>query len=249
MRLLLSLLLLQTIIYAAPEKVDIYFLSAIKKQTLLFNELESKNLVVDMSDCIETEAGCFHPQLGLVKEAARDKTKDEPAPYKTINAMETNLIDCKKGNYFDIYCGKSKPIEINKAIDYEVWIDTSSSLRQFDWDDDPARCVRRSFIERFQAKCNLEIKVFDTSLKQMGDLSSLCVNHGLNDQNRMINWIENSNAAHLIIVTDIDEASTKVRDYLFKIGANLHGADYGDMNGDKILNEISKYESTCQKKK
>lgn len=248
MKFLISLFFFQTIVFALPKQVDIYFLSAAKKQSLLFENKIFQSVAYTEPECVETEAGCFHPQLGLIKSAPKLK-EEVQRELKTINALEANLIDCKDGNYFDIYCGKAKPLESNKDVDYEVWIDTSSSLRQFDWDDDPQRCQRRTFIERFKMKCQLEVKVFDTSIKQMGDLSTLCVNYGLNDQNRLISWIENSAADKLIIVTDIDEASRKIRDYLFKIGANIYGADYGDISGEKLLDVISKYETSCQKKK
>ncbi|EQC46919.1 hypothetical protein M900_2545 [Bacteriovorax sp. Seq25_V] len=199
------------------------------------------------------EGGCFHPQLGFVEDEKDFKKKAEEkkidVKLKTINSLDTNMIDCKEGNFFDIFCGKAKPITKREDVDMEIWIDTSSSLRNFDWDGDPMHCKRRSFVERLRNSCALEVKVFDTSIKQMGDLSSLCVTYGLNDQKRFIRWIEESTVDRLIIVTDIDEASTMVRDYLFKIGGKLHGADYGDFDGERLVNYVSTLETSCQKKK
>lgn len=238
-------------IFARPQNIDVIFLSPTKavKETF-FNTALKVMSVAQNSKCIPMADGCFHPQLGFIEDEQEAKDKQAPpVELKTFNALETNLIDCKEGNFFDIFCGKATALEVNKKVNYEVWIDTSSSLRNFDWNEDPGRCARRSFVERLSKNCDLEIKTFDTSIKQMGSLDGLCVTYGLNDQDRMIKWIEASVAKHLIIVTDIDEASTKVRDYLFNAGAKLHGADYGDYNGEKLLEFSQSFESACQKKK
>jgi len=245
-------------IFATPKNVEVIFLSPAKPKkpsttNLFFTSLISKKIAFSMDNCQPMEGGCFHPQLGFVEDKEdHDKKKEEQqrnVKLKTINSLDTNMIDCKEGNYFDIFCGKAKPVAKQEAVDLEIWIDTSSSLRNFDWDGDPSHCSRRSFVERLQKNCSLEVKVFDTSIKQMGDLSSLCVTYGLNDQKRFIRWIEDSNAERLIIVTDIDEASTMVRDYLFKIGGKLYGADYGDFDGEKLVNYVTTLETSCQKKK
>lgn len=240
-------------IFALPKSIDIIFLSASKKQSLFFNTSKLTSIASNEEiECVETEDGCFNPQFGIVrpnKNGSDKKIEDLKVEVKTINSLETNLIDCKEGNYFDIFCGKAKPNEVNVNVDYEVWVDTSASLRNVDWNADPSFCSRRSFVERLKKSCGLEIKTFDTSIKGNADPSALCLTYGLNDTNRLIKWIEGSEAKKLIIITDIDEANTQLRDYIFKIGANIHGADYGDVDNKSILDLVSKFDSACQKKK
>ena len=56
--------------------------------------------------------------------------KQKEVEVKTINAPETDLINCDKNSFFDIYCGKSKKPQRTAKI--EVWIDTSTSLKNID---------------------------------------------------------------------------------------------------------------------
>ena len=64
-----------------------------------------------------------------------------------------------------------------------------------------------------------------------------------------MDWIDRSEAKKLIIITDIDEASMELRDYLFKIGAEIKGADLGDFDGEKLLNHVEKISKNCSKPK
>ncbi|OIQ15665.1 MAG: hypothetical protein BM556_17050 [Bacteriovorax sp. MedPE-SWde] len=243
---------------ALPKKVDIIFLSASKTADLkiLTNEkypIVFRSIAMNKDNCVPMGDGCFHPQLGFIEgksEKSLEDQKDEKKAkkLKTINSMDTNMIDCKEGNYWDIFCGKAKP-ESHGPVDFEVWIDTSSSLRNVDWSKDNTNCYRRSFVERLKNKCSIEVQTFDTSKKQMGGLPGLCINYGLNDQKRLMNWIDESNAKHLILVTDIDEGTLQFREYLMRIGANLYGADTGDFDGDKLLNHVETLSKTCQNRK
>ena len=249
-----------TKVYATPVTIDVIFLSEEKKETS-YHILDSFNKKIFMSTaegkskCVPMGDGCFHPQLGYVEgktgvgivEQQSEIQKD--VKLKTINSLDTNMIDCKKGNYFDIFCGKAKK-EKHGPEDYEIWIDTSASVRRVDWSKDKSHCARRTFIENLQRKCNINVHTFDTSIKQMGGLENLCLTYGLNDQNRMIQWIKDSNAKHLIVITDIDEASIKLRNFLNSIGANIHGADYGDFSGSKLISSyVDKLTKSCQSKK
>lgn len=243
--------------YALPKQVDIIFLAA--KKTAHLKELTKdqfpivlRALAQNDEKCLPMGDGCFHPQLGYI-EGKSGKSPEDTAPkkdikLKTINALETNMVDCKDGNYWDIFCGKAKADKPAK-VDYEVWVDTSSSLRNVDWSKDSTHCYRRSFIERLKQGCSIEVQTFDTSIKQLGGLSNLCLNYGLNDQKRLMEWIENSNAKHLILITDIDEGTLQFRDFLDRIGANLYGADAGDFTGESLLNHVQTLTKACQKSK
>jgi hypothetical protein len=244
-------------VWALPKKVDIIFLSA--KKTAGLEELTKdkypivfRALAQNDDKCVPMGDGCFHPQLGYIEgksgKALDDQKEQKNVKVKTINSMDTNMIDCKDGNYWDIFCGKAKA-EKYGPVDFEVWIDTSSSLRNVDWSKDATHCYRRSFVERLKQKCSIEVQTFDTSIKQMGGLDTLCINYGLNDQKRLMKWIDESKAKHLILVTDIDEGTIQFRDYLDSIGATLYGADSGDFTGETLINHVQTLASSCQKPK
>ena len=241
-------------VFAVPKEIEVYFLNRDKQANLLnpFLKKYFKSLPIASKEdnCLPYGDGCFHPQYGFIegkkKKNIVEQEKTKKVELKTFNAIESDMIDCKEGNYFDIFCGKAKKIN-NRHIDYEIWIDTSSSMREVDFSTSPSFCHRRSFIERMKTKCHLEIKVFDTSIKQYGGLDGLCVTYGLNNQDRLIQWIENSSAKKLLIVTDINEASAKLRDYFFKVGAKLIGADMGNYTGKKLVEHSLDLMKSCKK--
>lgn len=248
--------LFQISIFALPKKLEVIFLSPDKKASLLhfIQENQKKFLATaeKEKDCVPMGDGCFHPQRGYIEgdsgKGVVEQQEDKPKKVETKNTLESNMIDCKEGYYFDIFCGKAKK-EVHGPVDYELWIDTSSSLRRFDWAEGGSHCARRSFVERVKNKCSVEVKTFDTSIKQMGGLDNLCITYGLNDQDRMISWIKDSNSKHLIVVTDIDEASIKMRDFLNSSGAIVHGADLGDFSGTRLVSYAEDLTKACQKKK
>jgi hypothetical protein len=245
--------------FATPRVVEVYFLSEVKKETsykLLEDKFKAFKLTaqVDMSKCVPMGDGCFHPQVGYIEgdsgkgviEQQDGKAKD--VELKTINSLEVDMIDCKEGNYFDIFCGKAKKEKRGK-IHYEIWVDTSASMRRVDWSKDASHCYRRTFIENIERKCNVDVSMFDTSIKQVGSHDSLCLTYGLNDQDRMIQWVKDSSADHLLIITDIDESSVKLRNFFLSINAQIHGADYGDFTGPRLINHVEELSKACQNKK
>ena len=199
--------------------------------------------------------GCFHPQLGFVEEnpgakvipeGDQSSVLDKDKTLKTINSAESDMVDCKEEKFFDIFCGKAGKRK-RGPVDLEVWIDTSSSMRNVDFSLEKDECFRKSFVERLKMSCAIDVATFDTSIKSLGGLKNLCLNYGLNDQDRLIDWIKRSEAKKLIILTDIDEASMKLKDFLFRIGANIKGADLGDFDGDMLLKYTSKISKNCKK--
>ncbi len=243
---------------AIPKEVEVIFLSATKqKSTDVILKQYKKTAGKD--DCVPMGDGCFHPQYGLMDPKKGQKLKplinnEKPVlqgkdpNLKTFNAIESDMVDCKKDFFFDIFCGKAKAMKKGPS-DLEVWIDTSSSMRRVDFSAEADQCYRRSFADRLKQSCDVDIATFDTSIKSLGSMNNLCVNYGLNDQKRIIDWIQRSNAKKLIVVTDIDEATREMRDYLFKIGAKVHGADLGDFDGKRLLAYISKISRSCKKPK
>ena len=162
--------------FATPAQVEIVFLSEATATSSIENNWKNVGQVSinDFKDeCIKTGDGCFHPQLGFIADESDSKVTDQkPAKleYKTFNNDEVNLVDCREGEYFDIFCGKAKK-QNQKTSEVEIWIDTSSSIRKMDYSSDPARCVRRSFVEKLQDQCNaskLSVMTYDTSIKLAG---------------------------------------------------------------------------------
>lgn len=240
--------------WATPEKVEIIFLS--EPKTTSYIEQKVWHILGQVAqndwkkDCVPTGDGCFHPQMGYVPSDGPERPADAgPAkPLKTFNALETDMIDCREEEYFDIFCGKAKK-EATKLADVEIWVDTSSSLRKMDFSTEPSRCVRRSFVESLQRECGdgkLAIQTYDTSIKTLGSLEGLCQNYGTNDVSRLIDWIKGSKVKYLLIVTDIDELSTELRDFLDSIGATYHGSGTKDVTVKDLQSYVSVVKKHCK---
>ena len=192
--------------------------------------------------------------IDKIPEPAKKTKKVKVAPMKvqtkTFNSLETNMVDCKEGYYFDVFCGKATKVDPKSKNGVEIWMDVSSSMRKMDYSTDPDRCARRSFAQKIDNGCGkgkVQFSVFNTSKKEIGEFSTLCINHGLNDQDRLINWIKSSDAKYLLVITDIDELSTKMRDFLDSESADFHGSGIKDFTS-KDLDEFTKNViNTCKK--
>ena len=252
-------------VWAAPQKIEMIFLSPQKVSQLL--ELIEKNKTTSIvgliaaadtnsENCVPMGDGCFHPQLGYIEKGPEEQTvktpavivpKDPELQLKTFNAVETSVITCDKGNYFDIYCGKTKPNA--KPADIEIWIDISSSLRTVDYDKDPNRCKRRTFMTKIMDKCkeNVRVSVYNTTLKEVGDFASVCLAYGTNDGSKLLQWMKDSSAKTLIIVTDIDEVSRAMRDYLEDKGAKIIGDGVKPFSSTDLINYANDIVKTCKK--
>lgn len=222
---------------AAPRSIEVWFLSQNKVTEL--NKLLDRSPYVYRAptaelQCQEMGEFCFDPQFGLYKkedmtEGKADKIAVEKGPsIPSAESIDRNLIDCDPKNYFDIFCGKAQAKK-SQASKLDLWIDTSSSMREFDFSDKEGGCYRKSFVKRLDDTCGFNQKVnvmmFDTSIKQAGSMDQLCNNQGLNDYKRLIDWIERSDAQKLIIVTDIYEFHKEFSDYI--------ESKHGKLRGDK----------------
>lgn len=245
-------LLFSTTVFATPKKVEIVFLSEPKGRSLVkpvWNPLINISANDYEKDCVKTGDGCFHPQLGFIPDdnSKGEVVKPKSVQVKTFNSDDVNLVECREGEYFDIFCGKAKQ-ESRSGNEVEVWIDTSASLRKMDYSPDPSRCVRRSFVEKLQSGCKqskLAVMTYDTSIKLLGSNEGLCQNYGSNDIDRLIKWIKASEAEYLFIVTDIDELSRELRDYLDSIGAIYHGSEVKSMTVHDLESFVSIVKKQC----
>lgn len=249
--------------HATPKKIEMIFLSPPKVAQLL-KTIENQDsqkifsLLAEVSDdnCIPMGEGCFHPQYGYMDKkpassgarlAAPAIMKEEELKLKTFNAIETNMINCDKENYFDIFCGQAK----NKvhAAEVEIWFDISSSLRTVDYNKEDGFCNRRSFMAKVMEGCKdkVRVSVYNTALKEVGDYSSVCMSYGTNDEKKLVQWMRDSQAKVLLIVTDIDEMSRAMRDFLEENGAKFIGDGVKPFTASDLINYADDFAKQCSK--
>lgn len=235
----LALALISLSAIAAPKDIEVWFVS--NSKVTLLNELLNRPQYIYRAptaelECQEMGDYCFDPQFGLYKkdnniEAAVETKKietDGPS-IPAGKSVERDLINCDPNNYFDIFCGKAKPQAAAQVAKLDVWIDTSSSMREFDFSDASGGCHRKSLVKVLDDACGFNQKVnvmmFDTTIKQAGSMDQMCHNQGLNDYKRLMDWVERSDAKKLVIITDIYEFHKEFSDYI--------ESKHGKLRGDK----------------
>lgn len=256
--------LLPSMAFATPKKIEMIFLSP-KKISMILELLDKKQNIPmsahlaqnDEVNCVPMGDGCFNPQLGYIEKkpevSADDKAKaqaiaeeNKKAELKTFNAVETSMVNCDKSNYFDIFCGKERG-EVPPA-EIEIWFDISSSLKSVDYTKDGDQCDRRSFMEVVTKNCKSKVRVsvYNTSIKEMGDHSGVCLSYGTNDQKRLLNWMKDSQAKYLLIVTDIDEMSIEMRDFLSSNGAKMTGDGVKAFTSNDLIDYAKDFTKMCK---
>ncbi len=201
---------------------------------------------------------CFDPQIGLYEkdkemEAAPTAIEEDKNVLPSATSLDRNMIECKKKqSQFDIFCGKAKD-QKNVSKKLQIWVDTSSSMSQIDGSDAQGDCFRKSLVKRLRDKCasseDLDFYVFDTSKKQLGSFDSLCLNVGLNDSKKLIQWIKEAEVKKLIVITDIYELSKNLADFIEMNGGLMAGDQVGRaINAEKMLEFVPKVAKSCQKK-
>lgn len=225
-------------VLAAPKEIEVWIISNTKTaqiESLLNRPQYVYRAPTAELQCQEMGDYCFDPQYGLYKKddvnsEIVDTTKletDGPG-IPSAKSVDRELIDCDKKNYFDVFCGKARA-EPKAQAKLDVWIDTSSSMKEFDYSQKDGSCHRKSFMKALDDTCGFNQKVnvmmFDTSIKQAGDMDQLCNNQGLNDYKRLMDWIERSDAKKLVVITDIYELHKEFSDYI--------ESKHGKLRGDK----------------
>lgn len=255
-KLLLSFILLQSA-FAAPLNIEVWFISAHKKAEVQQMINEKPYILKSMRaelQCQEMGDFCFDPQFGLYKKD--DITGDAEAPVinekapgiPAANSIDRDLINCDPKNYFDIYCGKARK-EAQAKSKLDLWIDTSSSMREMDFSDKEGNCHRKSMMKRLDSSCpfnqSVNVMMYDTSIKQAGSMDSLCNNSGLNDTKRLIDWIERSEAKKLVIVTDIYEFNKEFADYIESKNGKFRG-DKDPIIASQLLDMVDDLAKSCR---
>ncbi len=224
---------------AAPKEIEVWFLSNTK--TALLRELLDRPAYVYRApvaelQCQEMGDFCFDPQYGLYKkddaggptDVATEKILSATPTIPTGASVDRELVLCDGTNRFDIFCGKARGTPA-AAPKFDLWIDTSSSMKEFDFQRPDGSCHRKSLVKSLDDTCGFNQKVnvmmFDTSIKQAGSMEQLCNNQGLNDYKRLMDWIERSDVRKLVIVTDIYEFHKEFADFI--------EAKKGKFRGDK----------------
>ncbi len=254
------LILLPFSTLATPKKIIIYFLSPMKTsylphfETIKMSTLLANNDEKFMDQCQPMGEGCFHPQLGFVNQKPSVinsptllSETEKKLEVKTFNSLETNMINCDKDYYFDLYCGKTLSQDTWNG-NLEIWFDISSSLKEVDFSVEKEHCHRRSFYEKIKKSCgrSLRAALYNTNIKELGDHSGICANYGTNDEKRLVEWIKASEAKKLIIITDIDELSRSFRDFLDKEAASFVGDDVKAYTVKNLVDDAGEILKTCQ---
>lgn len=241
---------------AAPKSLEVWFLSN-AKVSQLEGLLNRSPLVYTKKtaelQCQEMGDYCFDPQFGLYKRddlEADVKVEDKvPGPeIPSAKSVDRELISCDPKNFFDVFCGKARK-ETKDSAKLDLWIDTSSSMKEFDFIDSSGGCARKSLVKRLDSTCGFNQKVnvmmFDTSIKEAGTMDSLCNNQGLNDYKKVIDWIERSDAKKLVIITDIYEFHKEFSDYIESKQGKLRG-DKDPLRANDLLNLVDELEKSCR---
>ncbi|MBC7426979.1 MAG: hypothetical protein H7336_00110 [Bacteriovorax sp.] len=256
---LITICMLPVVASATPQKIEMVFLSPEKVSMII--ELLDKYQVMkmsshlsqnDMDNCLPMGDGCFNPQYGYIEkkfEAPKNEAtvlEDKKFELKTFNAVDTSMINCDKNNYFDIFCGKETANAAPSEL--EIWFDISSSLRTVDYNKDPDQCARRSFMEKVMASCKskVNVSIYNTSLKQIGDHSNVCMAYGMNDEAKLVKWMKDSKARHLLLVTDIDEMSVEMRDFLSSNGAKMTGDGTKAFTSKDLIDYAKEFTKMCR---
>ena len=263
-KLLLLILFTSTNIWAMPEHFEVWFLSVDKVSyfdQILKPEIKSYLTAQTNLQCQQMGEYCFDPQVGLYKKNDAMKVAEEVDLSKIENnkkydflepasALDRNMIECDKSQFFDIFCGKSqKKVKEGKA-DLEIWIDTSSTMKQVDFEGFDNECKRERFLKDLNATCpmNQKMKVyyFEEMRKEAGSFDRVCLSGGLNNMKRIISDIELSKAKNIIIITDIYEAEEKFIDAIELTGRGVIKGLKTPLYAKDLKTELKRIRSFCK---
>ena len=268
---MLLIVLVSFKVLGEPGKLDVLFLSPEERVSFIQKFLQpelSKNYVQNgvQAKCIPFGEKCFHPQHGLIEpgshglavdmkvEKKKEKEHDfseldaDPGKLKTetLNSEFDYNLECKEKKFFDIYCGKTG--KAARPGKFEIWVDTSTSMRNSDFKVGSSTCYREGFVREIRTQCPaLSIYQYANSKKQVGSVKSLCINHEQNNPQRLFRWIKGSQAKHLLIVTDADEMSMEFDQLISSLGGRAVGIEDRMIGGKHLKEFIKEYVKVCQK--
>ncbi len=206
--------------------------------------------------CIPMTDGCFHPQYGFKPRKVSEGFKHSttlPPPVEVpvhVHSQESNLIHCDRGHYFDLYCGQAQKSSSSlQKPSLEIWFDISSSLREIDYSENKEHCFRRKFWDEMAKKCSGKIlgKVYNTTIKEFSENESVCFNFGTNNSKKLEQWLRDSEAKHLILVTDVDELEPSLEKLFFELGAKIIGDGVKPMTPQNLVDEAKHLATECER--
>lgn len=236
-----------------PESFEFWFLGpekvAVLEKEITYSKKIAENHCYHLVDgqCLDSSMSNFpDPKVTAVAGEIEYKPKDN-REQKYLSNFESDSIECDKSNHFDVFCGKTKN-ETQSQERLEIWFDISHSMKDVDFPDKSGDCFRKSFITRLKKKCSkVGVQLFDTGIKSMGDLNSLCTSNGLSDDARLVKWIKDSTAKRIIIITDKHSMSKKIGDFVFLNAGKTRGdKPKENMSAKDLLLEVDKLASYCK---
>lgn len=259
----LLMLLYTNLVFAMPKHFEVWFLSNDSTAFLDNIQLQKKystQFAQSYLQCQPMGEYCFDPQVGLYKPDEKGKVQEE-MDYSLTEKMEVyndlpvsqsidrELITCDKGIFFDIFCGEAK-VAKESDIKLQIWVDVSSTMKQVDGALPNDICGRQRFINAVESKCplnqKLDVHIFTESKKQIDTVDRVCLSYGLNEVERLMKQIEESTVDHLIIITDIFEASQRFISFIENTPKGSHRGIDSPFTAKDMLQAKQKIISYCQ---
>ena len=218
-------------LYAMPERFEVWFLSINKVGQIehLLQEAEFKSVKIAQAlQCQPMGDYCFDPQVGLYKPGEHNQVKekvlyeelDKTQKYKNLDSassLDRQLVNCEDDKTFNIFCGNAKDAK-KSYPKFEVWVDISGTMKEVDFSGHHKSCYRETFVKSLDASCpfnkKMAIHLFNESKKESGNMTDVCLNYGLNEADRLVDQIKQSDAKFLLIITDIYEAHERFVDFI-----------------------------------
>lgn len=220
-------------LFAFPKELEVWFLSEEptlfqRAYSLNYKNIEELSMKLVLLQNGNFHGKCekhgnlfFHPQLGLHEHGNTHSIPLSSTENSKFNNdfSQSTLITCDSKNFkhFDYFCGKQSKTNLAQssglAKKIEVWVDTSSSFRRVDPHLDSG-CHRKNFMDFFKKNSKINFYSYDIVKKEIVNSNYLCKNIGGNDSDRLLNWIKQSSANYLLIITDISELDSKFDSFI-----------------------------------
>ena len=92
----------------------------------------------------------------------------------------------------------------------------------------------------------MSFSIYNNVLKQIDESSSACLSYGGNDEARFISWVENSYANRLLVVTDIDEMSAEMKEFMGKYGIKTKGDGVKNFTSKDLVGYAVEFAKGCK---
>lgn len=242
---------------AAPKELEVWFLSppsTSRWEHLLAPKLPMRNLLAQA--CEPVGDYCFDSRLGLYPKTRVPEKEFAPPPIDeglpqlpTATSLDRKLVNCDAQYAFDIFCGRAKREgPVSDGGSFEIWIDVSSSMRAMDPESKDGGCFRSQLVTKMRSSCKagtLTVKGFDTSLRDLGSAEGACVNQGMNNAKRLMEWVEESKAEKILLITDVYEYQAELAQFLEEKVAKIRG-DRGSFPAAQMLDQVTDLAKACE---